>query len=749
VIKENNEKIDTPQDMQYTITFNSGGGSNVDEVTDEAGTSVQKPQDPVRPGYIFQGWYSAASGGTKYEWPHTLTGSLTMYAHWQESGEYTITFDSQGGSETSAASGNEGTSISRPQDSVRPGYIFQGWYSAASGGTKYEWPHTLTGSLTMYAHWSGIAYTVEYNANGGTGSTASTGHVYGVESSLAQNGFTRGGYNFAGWNSQVDGLGINYAAGGKVTDLVSEAGGKVTLYARWINDDNLPPMISGTVSIDGDATEGADLSANIDNLGGDGAVSYQWQRGGSVYGDYTAIAGANGRTYTVAADDLGKYIMVMVIRAGYEGAVKSEARGPVGSHFIEGSVIIEYAIEGVDIVDVVLNASIDDLGGDGAVSYQWQTSDFETGPFSNIIGAVYKTYTLVKADLNKWFKVNVTREGYQGSLSSNLFYSGGIVDPTALIWVAPAANTTGISSIKGIAFGNEGVNARFVAVGEGGKAAYSPDGKTWTASGNTGFGNSAITAVAFGNEGVNARFVAVGEGGKAAYSTDGVTWTAVSDTKLGDSKVTSIAFGNEASDVSGRFVAVTADGKAAYSPDGVTWTAVSDTKFDGAEIFCIAFGGEGVNAKFVAVGRFGMAAYSLDGASWTKVSDTKFSGGGSDIITGVSYGGEGVNARFVAVGTSGRAAYSTNGVTWTAVSDAKFDGADIQGITFGNCGNGRFLAVGEGGKTAYSPDGETWTKVNANSALGNSIICAPVYGAGRFVAFDYTRKLTVYSNLQE
>jgi uncharacterized repeat protein (TIGR02543 family) len=218
----------------YTITFKSQGGTTVAAVTAASGTGLKKPADPKRRNYIFLGWYSAASGGTAYEWPLELSESITVYAQWQNEDEYTITFDSQGGSETSAASGNAGDQIEQPSNPSRPGYIFQGWYSAASGGTKYEGPITLAGDLTLYAQWSGTAYTVEYDGNGADGgSVTPTQHIYGAESSLAENGFARAGYIFAGWNTQAGGLGFNYAALGKVTDLTREAGETVKLYARW------------------------------------------------------------------------------------------------------------------------------------------------------------------------------------------------------------------------------------------------------------------------------------------------------------------------------------------------------------------------------------------------------------------------------------------------------------------------------------------------------------------------------------
>jgi uncharacterized repeat protein (TIGR02543 family) len=69
---------------RYTVTFDSHGGSDVPAITQNTGTQVTKPVDPTLADHTFTGWFSAASGGTEYNWPHTLNGDVTMHAHWTE-----------------------------------------------------------------------------------------------------------------------------------------------------------------------------------------------------------------------------------------------------------------------------------------------------------------------------------------------------------------------------------------------------------------------------------------------------------------------------------------------------------------------------------------------------------------------------------------------------------------------------------------------------------------------------------------
>ena len=75
-------------------------------------------------------------------------------------------------------------------------------------------------------------YTVAYNANGGSGTTASSSHTYDIAKALTANGFSRTGYSFAGWATSADG-GVVYSNKQSVSNLTATNGGTVTLYAVW------------------------------------------------------------------------------------------------------------------------------------------------------------------------------------------------------------------------------------------------------------------------------------------------------------------------------------------------------------------------------------------------------------------------------------------------------------------------------------------------------------------------------------
>ncbi|GBU27200.1 hypothetical protein R84B8_00726 [Treponema sp. R8-4-B8] len=272
-------------------------------------------------------------------------------------------------------------------------------------------------------------------------------------------------------------------------------------------------------------------------------------------------------------------------------------------------------------------------------------------------------------------------------------------------------------SINVIIYGN----GTFVAGGDNGKMATSPDGKTWTAVADSKFGDVDIDAIAYGNN----KFVAVGYD-KTATSTDGKIWTAVPKSVFSGKfykEIKAIAFGN------GTFVAGGYNCYMATSTDGVVWTDVSDRKLGGSfdHIYSIAYG----NGKWVAVGSVGIA-YSTNGNNWEIVTPKP------DLsVYGVAYG----NNKFVAVGQYGTA-YSTDGINnWTgggisSGTASTFGSAAINGIAYG--GN-KFVIVGSTAeaKMAYSADGIKWTSINIGGIFGSGSfgsINAIVYGNGTFVA---------------
>ena len=133
----------------YAVTLNTNGGTiNNGNVTGYTyGVGATLPTDVTRTGYTFKGWYDnenltgspvTAIGGAE-------TGNKEYWAKW-EINQYTITFDTNGGSEIAPITQDYGTEITAPADPTRKGYTFKGW--------DKEIPETMPAeNLTITARW--------------------------------------------------------------------------------------------------------------------------------------------------------------------------------------------------------------------------------------------------------------------------------------------------------------------------------------------------------------------------------------------------------------------------------------------------------------------------------------------------------------------------------------------------------------------------------------------------------------------
>lgn len=234
----------------YKVKYNGNGntsGTMVDQTLTYGVDAALTANQFVKTGYTFLGWAYSASGAVEFrDKEHVLnleTGakdheSVTLYAKWAVNTN-TVTFNANGGTtsptwKTVAYSSKYGT-LPTPG---RTGYSFDGWYTAATGGTKVTADSTkdTASDQTLYAHWTANTYTVSYNGNGSTGgSTASSSHTYDSAKALTANGFTRTGYKFAGWATSAYGP-VVYVDKESVKNLSSVNQSTVTLYAKWVED---------------------------------------------------------------------------------------------------------------------------------------------------------------------------------------------------------------------------------------------------------------------------------------------------------------------------------------------------------------------------------------------------------------------------------------------------------------------------------------------------------------------------------
>lgn len=298
----------------FTVTFHGNGGTytGTTDVTTYTQTfdygeekDLTKNQF-VRSGYEFLGWAETEEAstvsyvdGSKFK----TFADRNLYAVWG-SGEFTVTFDANGGTGTMEPQIFKlGVTKKLPKNTFTyEGKGFAGW-ALSKDATTADYPDENTMSFnkdtTLYAVWANV-YTVTFNRNGGTeGDMPAQSFTENVEQALNSNSFTRAGFDFSGWAKTPipDGGSHEYENGQKLT-LNSD----LTLYAVWTRDSpNLYVASTGVVGNPGtEAAPFANLQSAISRINTVGDPTRAWTIyvNGTVVGD-TEISALNANTLKI------------------------------------------------------------------------------------------------------------------------------------------------------------------------------------------------------------------------------------------------------------------------------------------------------------------------------------------------------------------------------------------------------------------------------------------------------------------
>ena len=284
---------------QYTVSFDTDGGTEVESITQNYDTSILAPSEPAKNGYKFVGWYTSKNFNKVYTFTKMSAEDITVYAKW-ELVTYTITYNLDGGDNSK---NNPDTFSINSEDIVfakpeKLGYTFIGWYSDRSysatiaGITKGTY-----NDVEVFAKWQAITYTVTYiveddaQNNNITQYTIETDNIELLDAVLK-------GYTFNGW----------YKEDLFVTPVYTIAGGgygNITLYAKFTANEY-------DVWLDG--TEESAFDVSFDLNGASGSVATQTikennglnyptlpTRNGYVFGGWYTTADCTGELYDFAA----------------------------------------------------------------------------------------------------------------------------------------------------------------------------------------------------------------------------------------------------------------------------------------------------------------------------------------------------------------------------------------------------------------------------------------------------------------
>ena len=204
------------------VTFNFGEGFAEQKVEVMTDSKVEAPNPPEREGYKFGGWYTDTEFENEYVFNSIVKESFTLYGKWIPN-EYTIKFNSNGGTTIDDVVALRDTKIIKPIDPIRIGFMIEGWYIDTELTQKYDFNNLITSSFTLYAKWETAKYDVSFETSGGT-IIPSQKIEYNQTVTVVTNP-TREDYTFDGWYINKE-LTTKFDFNSKITS-------NLIIYAKW------------------------------------------------------------------------------------------------------------------------------------------------------------------------------------------------------------------------------------------------------------------------------------------------------------------------------------------------------------------------------------------------------------------------------------------------------------------------------------------------------------------------------------
>ena len=199
----------------FKVTFNSDGGTDVPGQDITENEKVKKPDNPTKIGYNFIEW---TYEDKPYDFNKEVTAHMTLKAKWEKIEEFTVTFDSDGGTSVPSQKVKPNNTATRPENPTKENYVFAGWLL---NNEDYDFTKPVTGNITLKAVWqSAPIYNVSFNSNGGT--IINTQFVRAGYLAEKPKDPVKSGSTFVEWQLN----GVSY-------DFSTPVNGNITLTALW------------------------------------------------------------------------------------------------------------------------------------------------------------------------------------------------------------------------------------------------------------------------------------------------------------------------------------------------------------------------------------------------------------------------------------------------------------------------------------------------------------------------------------
>ena len=140
----------------WTVSFNLNGKpatAIADQIIVDGEKATAPATNPKTSGFRFKRWLL---DDQEFNFDSFITTDVELVAEWEEAETVNFTYNKNDGSDASSVIptfvGEPATST-KPADPERYGYRFDGWFTAAEGGTEYTFTEDVTAAKVLYAHW--------------------------------------------------------------------------------------------------------------------------------------------------------------------------------------------------------------------------------------------------------------------------------------------------------------------------------------------------------------------------------------------------------------------------------------------------------------------------------------------------------------------------------------------------------------------------------------------------------------------
>ena len=335
----------------YSVNYDGNGHSDgtppVDSTPYEENDEVivKDAGSLEKTNFAFSGWNTESDGsGIAFSAGDTLTietGAITLFAVW-DSVFYTVTFNSQEGSDVSVQRVVPDGTVTEPEIPSREGYRFDGWYKESSCLNGWDFTNaTVVKDITLFAKWTRV-FTVTYKGNTSTGGSVPVdANRYENSSTVTvlsnSGGFEKTGYTFVTWNTEAGGTGTKRTSGGTFTMGSVD----VELYAQW---DANSYTITFNKNDDAASGEMAEISMDCDETAAmpdNGFSKEGWSFSGWATTSDGEASYENGADFTMGAGDDTLYAKWIPnrYRVTYDGNAQTAGSQPEAKEYDCGKTV--------------------------------------------------------------------------------------------------------------------------------------------------------------------------------------------------------------------------------------------------------------------------------------------------------------------------------------------------------------------------------------------------------------------------